>query len=591
MPGAVSGAISITTSGGSVTSTSNFTVTATSYPSAQQNSKLVGTGGVTGPQGQGYSVAISADGNTAIVGGAFDNGWIGAAWIYTRSGTTWSQQGSKLVGSGGSGTEQLQGYSVSLSADGNTAIVGGYYDNNKTGAAWIFTRSGTIWTQQGSKLVGTSGIGASHQGYSVSLSTDGNTAIVGGQADNSNIGAAWVFTRSGVSWTQQGKLIGTGGIGTPQLQGSSVSLSADGYTAIVGGYEDNSGVGAAWVFTLSGTTWTQQEKLVGTGGVGTQDQGWSVALSADGNTAIVGGTNDNTNVGAAWVFTRSGTSWTQQVKLVGTGGVVAQQGHSVSLSADGNTAIVGGWDDNSQVGATWVFTRSGTSWTQKGNKLIGTGAVGDAEQGFSVALSADGNTMMVGGQNDNSNIGAVWVFQMVNPVPVTLVSFYGYLENSGVLLNWETVNEINIKNYEIEYSTDGNNFNTIYTTMPKGGSSNYYAATLVPEWPSDNIIYFRLKIINLDGTFTYSYIIKVSNNGQSASVSSLYPNPAANSVIIAIGNNNLLNTKVVLTDMNGEILKSFIIQSPEFSLDISSYSSGMYFIKLSDGELLKLIKQ
>jgi len=90
-----------------------------------------------------------------------------------------SQQGPKLVGTGVVGGAE-QGISVALSGDGNTAIVGGPYDNGETGAAWVFTRSGTLWTQQGSKLIGTGAVGNASQGQSVALSADGNTAIVGG---------------------------------------------------------------------------------------------------------------------------------------------------------------------------------------------------------------------------------------------------------------------------------------------------------------------------------------------------------------------------------------------------------------------------
>ena len=225
--------------------------------------------------------------------------------------------------------------------------MGGYQDSNVTGAAWVFTRSGSVWTQQGTKLVGQDAAGPAGQGSSVALSADGNTAIVGGIQDSNVTGAAWVFTRSGSVWTQQGaKLVGTGAVGAAQ-QGSSVALSADGNTAIVGGNQDSNFTGAAWVFTRSGSVWTQQgAKLVGTSAVGIASQGCSVALSADGHTAIVGGSSDNTGRGAAWVFTRSGGVWTQQgSKLVGTGAVGgAAQGTSVALSGDGNTAIVGGSD-------------------------------------------------------------------------------------------------------------------------------------------------------------------------------------------------------------------------------------------------------
>jgi hypothetical protein len=431
----------------------------------QQGQKLFGTGAV-GAAEQGSSVALSGDGDTAIVGGPADNSNAGAAWVFSQNGGVWTQAGPKLIGNGAGGTTlegrsvalsadgdtaivggpennsnagaawvfslganldlfgsgaagaAAQGYSVALSASGNTAIVGGPSANSSAGAAWVFTRSGSTWTPQGPKLSGGGAVGGAEQGFSVALSADGNTAIVGGPYDNSQVGAVWVFTQSSGVWTQQGsKLVASDAVGAAN-QGQSVALSADGNTAIVGGPYDNSGVaGAAWVFTRSSNgAWTQQGlKLVGSGAVAPDLQGSSVALSADGNTAIVGGYVDNSGVGAAWVFTRSGSTWSQQgSKLVGTGAAgAAGQGYSVALSADGNTAIIGGYSDNSGIGATWVFTRSGGVWTQQGSKLVGNGAVNtpnDAQQGSSVALSADGTTALVGGPYDNAQAGAAWVF-------------------------------------------------------------------------------------------------------------------------------------------------------------------------------------
>jgi hypothetical protein len=343
-----------------------------------------------------------------------------------------NEQGPKLVGTGPVGFAG-QGWSVAVSADGNTAIVGGPEDNTNVGAAWVYTRSGGVWTQQGSKLTAIDAVGAANQGNAVALSADGNTAIVGGYSDNSSAGAAWIFTRSGGVWTQQGaKLVGTGAAGTQSLQGYAVALSADGNTALVGGPHDSSGVigvpqgiGAAWVYTRSGGVWTQQgAKLIGSGaapGNLAAEQGWSVALSADGNTALVGGPDDNPNgqgasVGATWVFTRSGGAWTQQgAKLIGTGAIGdANQGWSVALSGDGNTAIVGGPVDNTDgnndsIGAAWIYTQSGGVWTQQGAKLVGSGVSSAADQGWSVALSADGNTALVGGFAFQPS-GATWVF-------------------------------------------------------------------------------------------------------------------------------------------------------------------------------------
>jgi FG-GAP repeat len=389
-------------------------------PLIQQGKKLTGTGGIGGPGRFGYAVALSGDGNTALIGGRHDNGNTGAAWVFTRSGSTWTQQGEKLTGTGHVGEGQLGhisegefGESVALTADGNTALIGGPRDNGDTGAAWVFTRSGSTWSQQGKKLTGTGETGEGRFGESVALSADGATALIGGWRDNGNTGAAWVFTRSGSTWTQQGgKLTGTGEIGNAWF-GFTVALSEHGDTALIGGPEDNDHTGAAWVFTRSGSTWTQQGgKLTGAGEIGEGRFGTSVALSADGNTALIGAGLDDDWIGAAWVFTRSGSTWTQQGgKLTGTGEVgEGRFGASVALSADGNTALIGGPGDDSATGAAWVFTRSGSTWSQQGEKLTGTGGTGEGMFGSDVALSADGNTALIGGPEDGSATGAAWGF-------------------------------------------------------------------------------------------------------------------------------------------------------------------------------------
>src|SRR5260370_122193 len=172
--------------------------------------------------GGGYTVALSGDGTTAIVGVWLDSNSAGAAWVFTRSSGVWSQQGPKLVGSGAIGLAGF-GASVALSGDGNTAIVGGLNDNNGVGAAWVFTRSNGVWTQQ-AKLAGNDAVGNTHQGISVALSGDGNTAIVGGPQDNNGAGAVWGFTRSGGQWTQQGGHLGGSGADGKARQASSFAL-------------------------------------------------------------------------------------------------------------------------------------------------------------------------------------------------------------------------------------------------------------------------------------------------------------------------------------------------------------------------------
>ena len=385
----------------------------------EQGNRLIGSGVNGDPPGQGFSVALSGDGNTAIIGGPWDdatpcNCQTGASWVFTRSNGVWTQQGPKLGNPTAYGTRQ--GTSVALSADGNTVMVGapGIAGSQSVGTAYVFTRSGGVWSQQGPTLVPSDDNGFPNFGSSVALSADGNTALIGGFGDAADAGAAWIFTRSNGVWSQQGaKLHGTNPAGAASDQGWSVALSADGNTAVVGGYFDNNGIGAIWIFTRSKGAWTQQgPKLVGTGTVGQAYQGYSVSLSHDGNTALVGGWKDDNETGAAWVFTRSNGTWTQLgAKLVGSGASPpAAQGTSVALSGDGSVALVGGSQDSASIGAVWPFIRAGGALVQNGQKFRANGFTGTPYLGASLALSGNGSTAIVGGYGDNSTFGAAWVF-------------------------------------------------------------------------------------------------------------------------------------------------------------------------------------
>lgn len=191
-----------------------------------------------------------------VVGCDFRSPDAGGAWVFTRSGSTWTQQGGKLVGAGHVGEGEFAhvgegefGTSVALSADGNTALIGAPGDDGDAGAVWVFTRSGSTWTQQGEKLAGGGESGEGRFGTSVALSGDGTTALIGGAKDE-NAGAAWIFARSGSTWSQQGEKLTGGGEGGEGEFGTNVALSSDGSTALIGAWRDNGGVGAAWVFAV-----------------------------------------------------------------------------------------------------------------------------------------------------------------------------------------------------------------------------------------------------------------------------------------------------------------------------------------------------
>ena len=326
------------------------------------------------------------------------------------------QEGSKLP-AGEDGGKGYFGRAVALSADGDTALIGAPHDDGEAGAALVLTRSGSTWTQQAQLISGEAGV--SHFGHSVALSADGETAVIGAPTFDDRSGAAWVFTRSGSTWTLQAKLTGAGESGAGRF-GAGVALSADGETALVGAPADGGDLGAAWVFARSGSTWTPQgEKLTGGEESGAADLGESVALSADGATALVGGRNDDGKAGAAWLFERSGSTWAQRgAKLAANGEVgTGEFGWSVALSADGETALIGGRRDEGYAGAAWLFSRSGSTWAQQGEKLTGGEEAGKSWFGSSVALAADGATALIGGIGDDGRAGAAWVFGLGSAAP------------------------------------------------------------------------------------------------------------------------------------------------------------------------------
>lgn len=369
----------------------------------------------------GASVALSSNGTTAIIGAERDDEFTGGAWVFTRTGSTWSQQGPKLTGAGESGPGRF-GVSVALSGDGNTVLVGAPQDNEGVGAVWVFTRSGGSWMQQGTKLVGagTEALGSFgvRFGQSVALSNDGNTALIGGPENGVEVGAAWVFVRSGTTWSQQGeKIVGSGRLnGEGIMFGASVALSSNGNTALIGAPDDDDNLGAAWVFTRSGETWTQQgEQLAPTGDTSkTIVFGSSVALSGDGDTALIGGPNDDSQIGAAWFFTRSEEAWSQDEKLTPDGDAsnLIDFGASVALSENGNVALVGGPDDSAFTGAVWAYERSGPTWMHLGSKLTDGEPSSEALFGAAAALSGDGSLALIGApaHSGPTQSGAAWAF-------------------------------------------------------------------------------------------------------------------------------------------------------------------------------------
>jgi hypothetical protein len=370
-----------------------------------------------------FGTFVAVSGDTAIVGAPLDdigaNVDQGSAYVFTRSGTTWSEK-VRLTATDGAADDR---FGTCVALWGDTAFAGADSDdvgaNSDQGSAWVFSRVGTKWIGPDLQLLASSGAANDYFGHSVAI--EGDTALVGAYSDdvgaNTDQGSVYVFTRSGSIWTQQAQLTATGGAAGDRF-GFSVALSGD--TALVGAYFDDIGVnndrGSAYVFTRTGATWTQQAQLTATGGAANDQFGISVALSGD--TALVGAWLDdvgrNSNQGSAFVFTRSGTTWTQQAQLTASDGAADDVfGFSVALSGD--TALVGARGDdlgtNAGQGSAYVFTRSGSIWIQQAQLTATGGAAGD---NFGVSVAISGDTALVGAHWDdvgaNTDQGSVYVF-------------------------------------------------------------------------------------------------------------------------------------------------------------------------------------
>jgi hypothetical protein len=400
------------------------------------------------------------------------NRWVQQAYVKASNPGINDQFGSLVALSADGNTLAVSAYFEDSRAIG---VNGDQADNSleQSGAVYVFARTGAVWSQQA--YLKASNTGESEDGdqfgFSLALSDDGNTlaagaisedsadaSINGNQADNtaSSAGAVYVFARTGSRWSQQAyvKSSSPNGADANDLFGYSVGLSADGDTLAVGAYdeagssnvingpEDNNapGTGAVFVFTRRGTSWLRQAYLKAS----TQDRADSlgawVAISDDGNTVAAGaadedslttgintvetghsgriGTLDDISVGAAYVFIRSGATWSQQASFkASNSGIEDWFGVRLALSGDGNTLAVsapnedgaarginGRQDDNSagEAGAVYLFTRAGATWTFQ-SYVKGSNTEAFDEFGSGVALSSNG-TVAVGARSEDGGV-------------------------------------------------------------------------------------------------------------------------------------------------------------------------------------------
>ncbi|MCH8552426.1 MAG: FG-GAP repeat protein [Natronospirillum sp.] len=421
----------------------------------------------------GYSVALSGDGNTMAVGAHRENSDAtgingdqdnndasnsGAVYVFAKTDGNWSQQA--YVKASNTSEEDFFGASVALSADGDTLVVGAPEENSNatgigghqhnsnavdSGAVYVFVRNNDTWSQQAYVKASTTESG-NRFGISVALSDDGHTLAAAAHQEDG--GTVYIFNRIGTFWFEQTHVKASNASGGDEF-GWRIALSGDGNTLAVGarnedsdatgvdGDEGNSNAGnsgAAYVFARSDGDWSQQAYIKASNTNSSDLFGYSVALSRNGDTLAVGARNessdatgvggdqDNQNMpenGAVYVYSRSGTDWSQQAYIKSStatnGGFF---GFAVALSDDGNTLVVGKPFDGTQSigvgglsfpagggGAAEVFTRDNGIWSYE--TIVKASNTAAAQFGWSLALSGDGETLAVGAPHEDSNATGV----------------------------------------------------------------------------------------------------------------------------------------------------------------------------------------
>lgn len=357
-----------------------------------------------------FGSALAFSGETAVVGAPNRNTARGQAYVYQRTGSRWSEQ-AKLNSSDGT---SLDNFGAAVAIDGNTVVIGAPQKNAQLGQAYVFVRAGTKWSQQ-AVLTDESLVSGDYFGSAVAVS--GDTAVVGLSSTKHNV--AYVFARSGTAWSGEAKLVPGDSAAGDRF---GLTLAADGDTILVGAPDKavagRAAQGAAFAFVRTGTAWSEQAMITSADGAAGDRFGDGLALRGD--TAVIGADRkkigDNDAQGAAYVVVRSGATWSEQARLLATDGA-AQDRFGGSVAVGGDVVLVGASQarigDSLVQGAAYLFTRTDTTWGAHA-KLTASNGFRQDSFGNAVALSPSGNTALVAANQrtigQNLAQGGVYVY-------------------------------------------------------------------------------------------------------------------------------------------------------------------------------------
>lgn len=386
----------------------------------------------------GVAIALSKNDNVLVIGAYRKTDTVanqGAVYVYVKSGNNWVYA-AKLVAFI-PGIDEAFGMAVDVSADGNMIAVGApNYSDVAThqGAVYVFRRTWGTWEQIGF-LTHVDPMTNDSLGSAVAISADGMTIATAAPMKEGSYaaqGIGYIFTYDGTLWSQQSKLVHEDAAAGDQL-GRCISISDNGSLVMLGaGYKSDSGLyqnGAVYVFSGSGAMWSQQSKISSPDPVGKDRFGSSVSLSFDGLTAVIGAPNKNgvsgSGQGAAYVFNYANGNWGFTVKLAALDPSQSQFGQSVSLSDDRLRIAIGAFVDSSLTpvvrhGSVYTYKLIDGVWLPDQKKTVATPQT-DGLLGGQVCYSSTGRYLFASAVGDDSLAGAVYLFVNL-AVPVIILS-------------------------------------------------------------------------------------------------------------------------------------------------------------------------
>jgi len=563
----------------------------------------------------GSSVAVSSDGQHILVGARSDDkdgSNVGSAYVFERlADGSWLQEAKLTISDTNSGADSF-GRAVAMSGDGEHALI----DHGLEEDAHVFSRQPDGTWQEQDVLTASDGEFGDSFGFAVAMSHDGQRVLVGAKDFTRpgafSAGGAYVFTRQpDGSYTQEAKLLASTYDGD-DFFGNSVSITPDGERALIGAVGD----GSAFVFDRQPDgSWVQQTNFEDVDGDVFNDFGRDVSISDDGTRALVGADGDVdggfSNQGSAYVFAQQpdGT-WAQQAALFASDGANDSHfGFSVALSAAGTRALIGADQDDvdgeERQGSAYVFARqTDGSWVQQ-TKITASDGEETDRFGGSVAISANGQRGLIGAEQDvvNGNLsqGSAYAYGPAS-LPVELASFTAQTNGRTAVLSWRTASETNNAGFRVERRTDDTEPWARLDFVESKAEGGTTSKPLTYQFRVDDLDLgdhaFRLVQVDVDGTATPSEIMEVSVGLDAVyAVSEAYPNPAVRGrATVEVAVQETQPVRAAVYDMLGRrvaVLHDGPLAAQKthrLTLETSRWTSGTYFVRVNGAHFTAMRK-